>query len=73
VTVYLYEVCLPARVYCTVSDGSTFIHVGHLDGMYSVGVTERGTLVHLGATAPLTANLDGTFTLESDPNASVQP
>ena len=64
---YLHEILLPARVFCKVSDGSTYIDVDHLDGSYSFGRTEHGNVVHLGATAPLTANLDGTFTLETDP------
>ena len=66
-TVYLHEVLLPARVWCACSDGSTYVDVDHLDGMYSFGRSERGAVAHLHGCTPLAANADGTFTLAEPP------
>jgi hypothetical protein len=43
----LNEIKLPAKVYCECSDGSNYITVDHLDGMYSYCKTEKGAVVHL--------------------------
>lgn len=37
----LYEIKLPARVYCECTDGSTFVMVDHLDGIYSFCILEK--------------------------------
>lgn len=55
----LYDIKLPAKVYCDVSDNSKYITVDHLDGMYSYAVTEKGATVHLVASAPLVVFKDG--------------
>lgn len=55
----LSKVKLPAKVYCEVSDGSTYVTVEHLDGMYSYCVTEKGGIVHLSASTPLIKEKDG--------------
>jgi hypothetical protein len=55
----LWDVKLPAKVYCEVSDGSTFVTVDHLDGMYSYCITEKGAVVHLAGGAPLVKHKDG--------------
>ena len=55
----LYEIKLPAKVYCDCSDGSTFITVDHLDGLYSYCVTEKGGIAHLSISAPLEKYKDG--------------
>lgn len=50
----LYDIRLPARIYTDeISDGSTYIDVDHLDGMYSFGRTEKGGIIHLSAATPL--------------------
>ena len=55
----LYEIQLPARVFVTASDGSTYIDVDHLDGMYSFCRTEKGAIVHLAASADLVPTAEG--------------
>ena len=55
----LYDIKLPAKVYCEVSDGSSYVIVDHLDGMYSYCETEKGGLVHLSVGTPLKEAGDG--------------
>lgn len=55
----LFEIKLPNKVYCPVSDGSKFIIVDHLDGMYSYGTSEKGSVIHLSRFAPLKKFKDG--------------
>lgn len=55
----LSEIKLPAKVYCECSDGSKYITVDHLDGMYSYCETEKGGVVHLSISAPLKVKGDG--------------
>lgn len=55
----LYEIELPAKVYCEVSDGSAYVIVEHLDGMYSYCRSEKGEIVHLSIGTPLTKKGDG--------------
>lgn len=55
----LYDIKLPAKVYAETTDGSKFITVDHLDGMYSYCKTEKGAIVHLSASAPLVKHEDG--------------
>ena len=43
----------------TASDGSTYIDVDHLDGMYSFCRTEKGAIVHLAASADLVPTAEG--------------
>lgn len=49
----LQDISLPAKIYCAVSDGSKFVTVHHLDGMYSFGLTEKGHNAHLYRFTPL--------------------
>lgn len=55
----LHEIDLPAKVYAETSDGSTYLIVAHLDGMYSYGETEKGGIIHLSASTPLRPKDDG--------------
>ncbi len=59
----LYEIKLPAKIYCKVSDGSTFVICDHLDGMYSYCSTEKDpegkTPFHLSVSTPLRMRDDG--------------
>lgn len=55
----LHDIELPAKVYCEVSDGSTYVIVDHLDGMYSYGNTEKGGTMHLSQMIPLKKRDDG--------------
>lgn len=55
----LYDVKLPCKIYETVTDGSTFFTVQHLDGAYSFCETEKGKLIHLSVGTPLKVFKDG--------------
>lgn len=55
----LSEIKLPAKVYFEASDGSKYITVDHLDGMYSYCKTEKGAVVHLAIFTPLNEYQDG--------------
>lgn len=59
----LYEIKLPARIHCKCSDGSAFVDVDHLDGMYSFGRTENGGIVHISAFEELTQRPEGDWQL----------
>ncbi len=56
---YELEREMPIKVYVEASDGSKFITVDHLDGMYSYCITEKGAIVHLAGGAPLKKHKDG--------------
>lgn len=55
----LYDIPQGSKIYVESSDGSTYITFHHLDGMYSYCTTEKGAVVHLGATCPLEKHRDG--------------
>lgn len=44
----LYELPQKAdvKIFCDLSDGSTFLIFDHVDGMYSYCTTEKGAIVH---------------------------
>lgn len=62
----LYEIPRGSKVYSACSDGSAWFIFHRIDGMYSTCTTEKGALVHLGASCPLSAHLDGYRIVESD-------
>lgn len=66
----LYEIKLPARVYCKCSDGSEFIDVHHLDGMYSYCTTERGGVAHLCVFEELEQHADGYRVIDAQPEGT---
>lgn len=49
----LYEIPRESILYADFDDGSTYIIFKRLDGMYSVCITEKGTLLHLSASIEL--------------------
>jgi len=62
----LYEIKLPAKVYCECSDGSKYVIVDHLDGMYSFCILEKEAdkgraenPQHLSISTPLEKYKDG--------------
>ena len=55
------------KIFCEVSDGSTYVEFMKVDGMYSVCYTEKGNLVHLSAVTPL-KEVDGGYTIEEEYN-----
>ena len=55
----LYEIPKQSKIYEEVSDGSEYFVFDHLDGMYSYCVSEKGEVVHLGASTELVEHEDG--------------
>ena len=55
----LYELPRDSKIYCEASDGSKSVIFHHLDGMYSYCTTEKGAVVHIGASQELKEYEDG--------------
>ena len=55
----LYEIKEGSKIYEECSDGSKYIIFDHLDGAYSYCETEKGGIIHLSASTPLTDFKDG--------------
>ncbi len=55
----LYEIPNESKIYEGASDGSVFFIFHRIDGSYSTCTTEKGALVHLGASCPLVKFEDG--------------
>jgi len=49
----LYELPKGTKILEECSDGSAFLTFDHLDGMYSYCITEKGGVVHPGASSEL--------------------
>jgi hypothetical protein len=58
-TLYLHQIPMDSKVYEEVSDGSTFFIFKHIDGMYSLCVSEKGGTCHLAAMTPMKKFKDG--------------
>lgn len=58
------DVYHPIRVITDCSDGSTYIDVKHLDGMYSFCMSEKGNTCHLSGKTPLRQLYDGTYKID---------
>jgi len=55
----LFQIPRKSKVYCSASDGSEYVVFEKIDGMYSLCVTEKGAIVHLGASTDLEKHQDG--------------
>ena len=58
-TMKLYDLEKGSKIYCEVSDGSTYVIFDHIDGLYSYCTSEKGAIIHLSAVAPLKEMKDG--------------
>lgn len=56
---HLYDIPEGSKIYCDLSDGSTFVIFDHIDGMYSYCKTEKGGITHLSGGTPLVKHEDG--------------
>lgn len=60
---YLYELPrddeIGTKIYCNLSDGSSYLMFHHTDGAYSYCKSEKGGIVHLSAMAPIVPFEDG--------------
>jgi len=61
----LKDIPKESKIFCEVSDGSTFVTFNHLDGMYSYCTTEKGDIVHLSRFTPL-EKVEGGFKLKEE-------
>lgn len=55
----LWDIPKGSKVYCEVSDGSSYLIFHHIDGMYSLCTSENGGICHLKASTPLVLEKDG--------------
>ena len=55
----LRDIPRDSKIYCEVSDGSSYIIFKHLDGMYSYCETEKGGYINLHRNTPLEKAGDG--------------
>ena len=55
----LYEIPNKSKIYCEVSDGSSYIIFDHPDGMYSYCKSEKGNVIHLSISQELKKYKDG--------------
>lgn len=55
----LYDIPKESKIYCYASDGSSYVTFHHLDGMYSLCTSEKGSICHLRASTPLVPEKDG--------------
>lgn len=56
---YLHQIPRNSKIYGKLSDGSMYLIVIKIDGMYSYCVTEKGSRAHLSVTTPLLEYEDG--------------
>lgn len=49
----LLDIPKGSKIFCGVSDGSSYVIYDHPDGMYSYCKTEKGGVVHLGLSQTL--------------------
>lgn len=59
----LYEIPNKSKIFCEASDGSKYVTFDHIDGMYSYCETEKGAVVHLGASTEL-VEVEGGYRIE---------
>lgn len=57
----LYEIPKESKIIVDVSDDPTFVIFKHIDGAFSVCITEKGEVLHLSANTPLTKISENTY------------
>ncbi len=62
---FLNEIPEGSKIFCEVSDGSTYVIYDHRDGMYSYCPTEKGGVVHIGLMQPL-EEVEGGYKLAAE-------
>ena len=55
----LHEIPRNQKIYAECQDGSTYIDFHHIDGMYSLCVSEKGNILHISAMTEVTEFKDG--------------
>lgn len=55
----LYELKLPIKVYEECDDGSTYLNVRHIDGLYAYCIPQKGGITYLSVSTPLIPYEDG--------------
>lgn len=55
----LHEIPEKSKIYEEVTDDSDYFIFDHIDGAYSYCISEKGAIVHLGASQELVPYLDG--------------
>lgn len=68
----LYDIPPLSKIYCDVSDGSTYVIFHHVDGMYSYCTTEKHGRVHLMCATPLEKHEDG-YRISDEPIIEPSP
>jgi hypothetical protein len=62
----LFDIPNDSKIVCNCSDGSSYVIFKHIDGMYSLCITEKGNIVHLFCGTELEQQEDGPYIIKEE-------
>jgi hypothetical protein len=60
----LFDIPNESKIMCKCSDGSNYVIFKHIDGMYSLCITEKANIVHLFCGTELTQQEDQLYIIK---------